>query len=89
MHKERNVRPFYTSLNIMPIFNVSYSPEFNPIESCFSQVKRYFCAERLNVLANFGVFDQNKTIRRAFDKVTPALVKSCTERSFNKLTDFL
>ena len=72
----------------MPIFNVSYSPEFNPIESCFSQVKRYFCAERLNVLANFGVFDQNKTIRSAFMKVTPKLVASCVDKSLKMLKDF-
>ena len=72
----------------MPIFNVSYSPEFNPIESCFSQVKRYFCAERLNVLANFGVFDQNKTIRTAFMKVTPKLVASCVDKSLKMLKDF-
>ena len=71
----------------MPIFNVSYSPEFNPIENCFSQVKRYFCAERLNVLANFGVFDQNKTIRSAFMKVTPKLVASCADKSLNMLKD--
>ena len=57
VHREKNVKPFYQQLDIMPIFNVSYSPEYNPIESCFSQVKRHFCAERLNVLANFGVFD--------------------------------
>ena len=85
VHKERTVRPYYSSLDIMPIFNVSYSPEFNPIESCFSQVKRHYCAERLNVLANFGVFDQNKTIRNAFKKVTPALVISCVARSLSKL----
>ena len=85
VHKERTVRQTYQELDIMPIFNVSYSPEFNPIESCFSQVKRYFCSERLNVLTNFGVFDQNKTIRKAFDKVTPALVTSCAERSLHKL----
>ena len=89
VHKDKPMRPYYAQLDIMPIFNISYSPELNPIESCFSQVKRYFCAERLNFLANFGVFDQNKTIRKAFEKVTPALVKSCAERSLNKLNDFL
>ena len=89
MHKDKTVRPYYAELDIMPVFNVSYSPEFNPIESCFSQVKRHFCAERLNVLANFGVFEHNATIRKAFEKVTPKLVKSCTERSLHKLRDFL
>ena len=85
VHKEKTVRPFYASLDIMPIFNVSYSPEYNPIESCFSQVKRHFCAERLNVLANNGDFDQNKTIRSAFLKVTPELVTNCAAKSMNML----
>ena len=69
----------------MPIFNVSYSPEFNPIEACFSQVKRHFCRERLSVLANNGDFEDNKAIRAAFLKVTPALVASCWRRSVSLL----
>jgi transposase len=72
----------------MPIFNVSYSPEYNAIEACFSQVKRNFCRERLNTLANFKEFDQNKTIRSSFLKVTPALVKSCAAKSLKMLYDF-
>jgi transposase len=67
---------------------VSYSPEYNAIEACFSQVKRNFCRERLNVLANFGDFDQNKVIRSSFLKVTPALVQSCAAKSLNLLYDF-
>ena len=52
VHKSKKVKPFYTALNIVPIYNVGYSPEFNPIESVFSQVKRVFCRERLNKLVN-------------------------------------
>lgn len=52
VHKSKHVRPFYSSLDIVPIYNVGYSPEFNPIESVFSQVKRVFCRERLNKLVN-------------------------------------
>ena len=36
VHKEKTVKPLYQALDIMPIWNVSYSPEFNPIESVFS-----------------------------------------------------
>ena len=36
VHKGKYVRPFYESLNILPIFNIGYSPELNPIEACFS-----------------------------------------------------
>ena len=32
VHKAVDARPYFTSLNILPIWNVSYSPEFNPIE---------------------------------------------------------
>ena len=52
VHKSKKVKPFYNTLNIVPIYNVGYSPEFNPIESVFSQVKRVFCRERLNKLMN-------------------------------------
>ena len=52
VHKSNKVKPYYTALNIVPIYNVGYSPEFNPIESVFSQVKRVFCRERLNKLVN-------------------------------------
>ena len=36
VHKAVDARPYFTSLNILPIWNVSYSPEFNPIEAVFS-----------------------------------------------------
>ena len=88
VHKDKTVKPYYKSLDIMQIFNVSYSPEYNPIEACFSQVKRNFCRERLNVLANFGDFDQNKVIRSSFLKVTPALVASCAAKSLNMLKNY-
>ena len=88
VHKEKTVKTFYKSLDITPIFNVSYSPELNPIEACFSQVKRHFCSERLNMLANFKEFDQNKVIRSSFTKVTPELVRNCAAKSLNLLKDF-
>ena len=42
VHKSQDIKPLYEQLNIMPIFNVGYSPEFNPIESVFSKVKAIF-----------------------------------------------
>ena len=40
VHRSKEVKEKYIDLDIMKIENVSYSPEFNPIEACFSQVKR-------------------------------------------------
>ena len=52
VHKTPRVELAYEELDIKRIANVSYSPDFNPIEACFAQVKRKFCSERLNILCN-------------------------------------
>ena len=43
VHKTYEVREQYRRLKITPIWNASYSPDYNPIESCFSIVKREYC----------------------------------------------
>ena len=57
VHKSNVLKKIYTELDLEPIFNVGYSPEFNPIESVFSQVKRTYSRIRLNKLANDEIFD--------------------------------
>ena len=57
VHKGKNVKPWYVELDIVPIYNVGYSPEFNPIEACFSQVKREYSRGRLNALANDRIWN--------------------------------
>ena len=39
VHKTKEVMETYERLNIKPIFNVPYSPQFNGIESYFSLLK--------------------------------------------------
>ena len=36
VHKGKDIKPLYADYDIKPIFNIGYSPEYNPIESCFS-----------------------------------------------------
>ena len=81
------MKPFYVSLDIVPIYNVGYSPEYNPIESVFSQIKRLFCRERLNKLVNNEEFDTNKTIRDAFKKISKETVTACIKKSMHNLRD--
>jgi hypothetical protein len=52
IHKTPEVKEWWPKLNIEPIWNVGYSPEFNPIEAVFSKVKREFNSQRLNNLVN-------------------------------------
>jgi len=35
VHKSKKMQKVYKRLRILPIYNVAYSPELNPIETCF------------------------------------------------------
>ena len=71
----------YEKLNIYPIFNIADSPDLNAIEVCFSFVKLSYKKQWLNALANNKDFDKDEAIDRAFEKVTPELVKASAKRS--------
>ena len=58
VHSAKNeVIHLYSELDIKQILNIGYSPEFNCIESCFSQVKRLYNRVRLNSFANENEFE--------------------------------
>ena len=69
MHKSKEAKPYFEKLNIEPIWNVRYSPEFNPIEAIFSKVKAIFNRRRLNQLVRKRPFDANDTIKVAFKAI--------------------
>jgi len=76
------VKPWYQKLNIRIIFNVSYSPEFNPIEAVFSKVKARFNHKRLNNLVNKIGFNSDREIEQAFNAITTDHCASCVRKSF-------
>ena len=65
-HRSRIVQDVISELKITVIFNVPYSPEFNPIEGCFSIVKNYYRRTRLNAMRNDRTFLAQKAIRTAY-----------------------
>ena len=85
----------YDKLDIKPIWNVGYSPEFNPIGKCrpplslplvlveavFAKVKAVFKRARLNVLVNKTVFNFDKEVRKAFDSITQEHCVACIRKS--------
>ena len=66
MHKAKEIRDEWGKLDIERIYNVSYSPELNPIEAVFSRVKALFNRDRLNCLVNKTGFNFDRTIEWAF-----------------------
>ena len=81
IHKKPEVTEWWPKLNMEPIWNVSYSPEFNPIEAVFSKVKREFNCQRLNNLVNKTGFNIDKEITAAFKKIKADHCASCVRKS--------
>ena len=85
VHKSRVVSRVYEELDMKPVYNIPYSPEFNPIEAVFSQVKAVYRRERLHYLVNQIPFNQEDAIDRAFSKIKREHCKRCAKKSLNLL----
>ena len=81
VHKNVQVRELMSKLNIKPIYNVAYSPEFNPIEAVFSKVKRQFSCQRLHNLVTKIGFNMDTEIETAFRTIKPAHCAACARKS--------
>lgn len=81
VHRSQSVRAIYPALDIRPVFNVGYSPEFNPIEAVFSKVKARFNSRRLNCLVNKIGFNADNEIKDAFDAITNEHCSACVRKS--------
>ena len=68
-------------LNFRPIFNVKYMPEFNPIETVFAHMKRWYAKQRTNALVNGEAIKVKALIRKAFKSVRKVTIKKSIERS--------
>ena len=81
VHDTEDAKDIYETMNVTRVKNISYAPDLNPIEACFSHVKRLFNKARLNAIANDEDFDMEKNIKKAFKVITPKLVANCARRS--------
>ena len=81
VHKQKEVRELMAKLDIRPIYNVAYSPEFNPIEAVFSKVKRQFSCQRLHNLVTKIGFNMDTEIEAAFKAIAPAHGAACARKS--------
>jgi hypothetical protein len=87
VHKTKETMKAYRYLNILPIFNLPYSPEFNPIELVFAQVKQIYKRKRLQKLANIEEFDDVYEVEDAFYQIEWAKIDSCIRHSEALLRD--
>ena len=69
VHKTRGVRAAYEELEITPIFNIPYSPQYNGIESYWFLLKQYYKKMILKSMITRSSFDIKRLIENAITKM--------------------
>lgn len=65
VHKTKEAKLLFEELNITEIFNVPYCPQFNGIESYFSQVKAYYKKHLLQWVIKGATYDTISLIKQS------------------------
>ena len=69
----------FESLNITEIFNVLYCPQFNGIESYFSQVKATYKKILLKCVIEGVPYDTVSLIKESIQSISEENVKRCVK----------
>ena len=78
-HKSKKTKMEMIRLGFRCIFNISYSPQFNPIEHTFSKIKAKFKALRAQKLTGVLQADHRGLIARAVQSVRKQDVVNCVK----------
>lgn len=75
-HKSKVVMKAYENLDVMPIFNVPYRPDLNPIKEIFGQIKSRFRRKRLTLIASCQDYDPEELVKGCIEETTHEAVKN-------------
>ena len=70
VHKTKDAKHLFEKLNITEIFNVPYCPQFNGIESYFSQLKATYKKLLLKCVINDAPYDTLGLIKQSIESVS-------------------
>jgi len=77
VHKTRSAKLLFEELNITEIFNVPYCPQFNGIESYFSQIKATYKKMLLKCVIEEVPYDTVSLIKESIQSISDENVKRC------------
>ena len=85
VHKTKAVKKALQDLNITPIYNIPYSPDFNGIESYFSLVKGQYKNIWMQQYIKEEPVDSATIIEQIIANLSVDSIKSCINRGFECL----
>ena len=77
VHKTKDAKLLFEELNITEIFNVPYCPQFNGIESYFSQVKATYKKLFLASVIMEAPYDTMSFIKQSIESVSDENATRC------------
>ena len=77
VHKTKEAKLLFEELNITEIFNVPYCPQFNGIESYFSQIKASYKKMLLKCVIEEVPYDTVSLIKESIQSISDDNVKRC------------
>ena len=77
VHKTKEAKLLFEELNITEVFNVPYCPQFNGIESYFSQVKATYKKVLLQLVIKEAPYDTVGLIKESIKSISDDNVKRC------------
>ncbi len=77
VHKTKDAKHVFEKLNITEIFNVPYCPQFNGIESYFSQVKATYKILLLKCVINVAPYDTIGLIKQSIESISNENATRC------------
>ena len=78
VHKTKDAKHLFEKLNITEIFNVQYCPQFNGIESYFSQLKATYNKLLLKCVINDAPYDDTiGLIKQSKESISNENVTRC------------
>jgi transposase len=77
VHKTKDAKHLFEKLNITEIFNVPYCPQFNGIESYFSQLKATYKKLLLKCVISDAPYDTMGLIKQSIESESNENAKRC------------
>jgi transposase len=85
-HRSKLVTAHLQAEGIQAIYNIPYSPQYNPIERVWALVKNYYKRRKLEIVGSGVKLDHERIIRECLDRVKEETVRSiCTKTVCNNI----
>jgi len=84
IHNSKVVKAFMAERGLAGIFNVAYSPQYNPIEIVWSQVKAGFKKAKLELLAQGVAINYDRLAIQSLLSVDPSKISSICRKVLDR-----